>query len=76
MKDLFTKDCIHFSIVYNNIIYNLQFGFRQQHSTSHALIDITENVRKALDGGNISCGVFVNLQKAFDTEDHQILLQY
>ena len=58
----------------NNIIYNLQFGFRQQYSTSHALINITENIRKALDDRNIGCGVFVNLQKAFDTVDHQILL--
>ena len=58
----------------NNIIYNLQFGFRQQYSTSHALIDITENIRKALDDGNIGCGVFVDLEKAFDTVDHQILL--
>ena len=52
---------------YNNIIYDLQFGFRQQHSTSHALINITENIRKALDDGNIGCGVF-------DTVDHQLLL--
>ena len=51
----------------NNIIYNLQFGFRQQYSTSHALINITEIIRKALDDGNIGCGVFVDLQKAFDT---------
>ena len=58
----------------NNVIYNLQFGFRQQYSTSHALINITENIRKALDDGNIGCGVFVDLQKAFDTADHQILL--
>ena len=58
----------------NNIIYNLQFGFRQQYSTSHALVNITENIRKALDGGNIGCGIFVDLQKAFDTVDHQILL--
>ena len=50
----------------NNVIYNLQFGFRQQYSTSHALINITENIRKALDDGNIDCGVFVDLQKAFD----------
>ena len=59
-----------------NIIYNLQFGFRQQYSTSHhALIKITENIiRKALDDGNIGCGVFVDLQKAFDTLDHHILL--
>ena len=57
----------------NNIIYNLLFGFRQQYSGSHALINITENIRKVLDDGNIACGVFVDLQKAFDTVVHQIL---
>ena len=45
----------------NNIIYNLQFGFRQQYSKSHALISITENIRKALDDGIIGCGIFVDL---------------
>ena len=58
----------------NNIIYNLQFGFRQHCSTSHALINITENITKALDDGSIGCRVFVDLQKAVDTGDHQILL--
>ena len=58
-----------------NIIYDLQFGFRQQYSTSLALINITENIKKALDDGNIGCGVFVDLQKDFDTVDHQILLE-
>ena len=38
-----------------NIIYGLQFGFRQQYSTSHALINITENIRNALDDGNTGC---------------------
>ena len=59
---------------YNNITYDLQFGFRQQYFTSHALINITENIRKAPDDGNVGCGVFVDLQKAFDTVDYQILL--
>ena len=36
----------------NNFIYNLQFGFRQQYSIFHTLIDITENIRKAFDDGN------------------------
>ena len=71
MKTLCVKDCIPFS--YNNI-YNLQFGFRQKYYPPHALINITENIRKAHDDGNIGCGVFVDLQKAFDTVDHQILL--
>ena len=43
----------------NTIIYNLQFGFRQHYSTPHVLINITENIRKALDEGNIGCGSFV-----------------
>ena len=63
-----------YTFLNNNIIYNLQFGFRQQYYTSHALINITENIRIALDDRNIGCGVFVDLQKAFNTADHQILL--
>ena len=57
----------------NNLIYSLQFGFRQKYSTVHALISLTENIRKNLDEGNIGCGIFVNLQKALDTVEHDIL---
>ena len=56
----------------NNVIHNLQFG--QQYSISHALINITEKIRKALDDGNVGCEVFVFLQKAFYTADQQMLL--
>ena len=52
----------------------MQFGFREQYSTSQDLININENIKKALDDGNIGCGVFVDLQKAFDIVDQQILL--
>ena len=58
----------------NNIIYPLQFGFRQQYSTFHALISLTENIRKNLNKENIGCGIFVDLQKAFDAVEHHILL--
>ena len=58
----------------NKCIYELQYGFRAKHSTSHALIDLIEDVRNAIDGGNYAVGVFIDLQKAFDTVDHNILL--
>ena len=58
----------------NNLIYSLKFGFRKKYSTAHALISLTENIRKNLDEGNIGCGIFVDLQKAFDTVEHDILL--
>ena len=50
-----------------NCIYELQFGFRQGHSTNHALISLTEEIRKALDSNKYVGGVF-------DTVDHKILL--
>ena len=58
----------------NNLIYSLQFRLRQKYSTVHALINLTESIRKNLDEGNIGCGIFVDLQKAFDTIEHDILL--
>ena len=57
------------------IIYSKQFGFRKKHSTSDIVNIIVERIRKALDDGQYACGVFVDLQKAFDTVDHEILLQ-
>ena len=44
-------------------------------STIHALISLTDEVRHALDQNKIACGVFIDLQKAFDTVDHSILLK-
>ena len=58
----------------NKCIYELQFGFRKNHSTNHALIDLTEDIRGSLDNNMFAVGVFIDLQKAFDTVDHNILL--
>ena len=60
----------------NNLIYSLQFGFRQKHSISHALIHLTDKIREQLEKGNFACGIFIDFQKAFDTAvNHQIPIQ-
>ena len=58
----------------HNCIYKFQFGFRNKYSTTHALLNLTEDIRKALDENLFSIGIFIDLQKAFDTVDHEILL--
>ena len=58
----------------HNCIYELQFGFREKHSTTHDLLNLTENIRNALNKNEFSVSVFIDLQKAFDTVDHKILL--
>ena len=65
---------VHNFFTKNNLIYPLQFGFRQQYSTFHVLISLTEDIRKNLDKGNNGCGIFVDSQKAFYTVEHDILL--
>ena len=52
----------------------MKFGFRQKLPTSHALTNLTENIREALDEGYIGCSIFVELQNAFDTVGQKILL--
>ena len=58
----------------NTLLHLLQFGFRQNYSTMHALISLTETIRKYLDEGKFACGIFADLQKAFGMVEHDILL--
>ena len=53
----------------------MQFGFRSGHSTEHALVTLTENIKSTLDNNKLDCGIFIDLQKAFDTVNHEILLK-
>ena len=55
------KQCIETFIDTNNILYDNQFGFRKNHSTTHAIITLVERVSKALDTGKIVVGVYLDL---------------
>ena len=55
--------------------YEKQFGFRKKYSTSHAILNIVEGIRENLDNTTFICGVFIDLEKTFDTVNHQILLK-
>ena len=57
------------------IIFPNQFGFRAGCSTTHSLISITESINKSIEQKKFGCGVFIDLKKAFDTVNHNILLQ-
>ena len=58
----------------NGLFYESQYGFREKHSTQYALIDIVNRIQNNMDKGLFSCGVFIDLKKAFDTVDHDSLL--
>ena len=51
-----------------------QYGFRKNHSTSLALIDLYDKISGAIDRNETSIGIFLDLSKAFDTMNHNILL--
>ncbi len=54
-------------------LYKYQFGFRKGYSTKLALLEITEQIRDALDEGNYALGLYLDLYKAFYTVNHTIL---
>ena len=58
----------------HNILYQNQFGFRKNNSTVFALAQITEMIEVSIDNRKFGCGIFVDLRKAFDTVNHEILL--
>ena len=59
----------------NNILYNLQSGFRGSYSTDTCLVYLTDYIRFHISKGYFTGMVLLDLQKAFDTVDHEILCE-
>ena len=59
----------------NSLINDYQSGFRPQHSTTTALLNLTDNWLSSFDEGKVVIAIMLDLKKAFDTVDFQLLLQ-
>ena len=57
----------------NGLLYKHQYGFRGKHGTSHPLIHFTNKVSNALNNNQFNLSIFIDLKKAFDTVDFNIL---
>ena len=58
-----------------NILYKYQSGFRTKHSTDLCLSYLNNKILKGSDNGIFTGMIIIDLQKAFDTIDHNILLE-
>ena len=59
----------------SRLLYKYQFVFQRQHSTNLAVMFFTDSVPRAMDNGQFTGSVFINLRKAFDMVDHSCLLK-
>ena len=50
----------------NKILYEYQFGFRKNYSTSQAVMEVVDSIYQSWDNHEITMGIFLDLQKAFD----------
>ena len=56
------------------ILYKKQLGSQHNHSTTHALLEITKKIKQGCNSGKYTCGMFLDLQIAFDIVNHDVLL--
>ena len=74
LLEKFVHEGLHSFFEKEKLFFEGQHGFRNKRSTKYAPTDITERIRDAWDKGYYACGEFLDFRKAFDTVNHEILL--
>ena len=59
----------------HQLFSNKQFGFRQKRSCAHAIASVTELMRNVIESQKVGFACFIDFQKAFDTNDHSLLMK-
>ena len=59
----------------NKLLYRSQYGFRPDHSTELAVLELTDRALIKIDEKQLPIAIYMDLSKAFDTLDHTILLK-
>ena len=59
----------------NVLLFNFQFGFREGYFTEYATLETVETLKSQFDDQKITCGIFLDFSKAFNTINHHILLE-
>ena len=67
-------DQLHAYFIENDMFTPKQSGFRKGHSSDTVLTFFTDYVYRKMDQGQLTGAIFLDLRKAFDSVNHQILL--
>ena len=65
---------LYYHLLENQMLYSTQFGFQKGHSTEHAIMLLIDQINSSFEKNHFTLGIFIDLSKAFNTVDHDILI--